>query len=76
MQVIEEGVMDMESLQLKVLYCERRAEQARHGDARQQWLAAADSWRQAIKYRIAVPHLIEWSSLKRATAGLNRTLLK
>ena len=62
--------MDIQSLQLKVLYCEECAEQAKRDDARQQWLAAADSWRLAIKYRMAVPNpMIEWSLLKSAATG-------
>jgi hypothetical protein len=62
--------MDIESMRLKVQHCEERAEQAKRDDGRQQWRAAADSWRLAIKARKAVPNLIvEWSSLKSGAAG-------
>ena len=55
MQAIEERAMNIESLQLKVQYCVERAEQAKREDVRQQWLAAAESWRLAIQYRIIIP---------------------
>jgi len=57
--------MNLEALELELLRCLERAEEADRDDVRQQWLSAAETWQSAIESRARIQHLtLEWATVK------------
>jgi len=63
-------IMNLEALELELLRCLERAEEADRDDVRQQWLSAAETWQSAIESRARIQHLtLEWATVKSVAIG-------